>query len=106
MKTNTYTVFVNEPLYTGDHPCIAKNVTINMAIKAMYDARKRYIGDPGNESHGYIVWDQAPETNYADADEVFNMHFSEPNCMLNWQVRQYIKNRRAEIIEETAGGAS
>lgn len=37
MKTNTYSVYVNEPLYTGTHPCIADKVNINIAQRSYDD---------------------------------------------------------------------
>jgi len=100
MKTNTYSVYVNEPLYTGTHPCIAKNVNINTAIKALYDARKKYIKDTeNNESHGYIIWDNAPASDYND-NMVFNMHFDTPHCMLNWEIKRDIKQNREGLLKE------
>jgi hypothetical protein len=101
---NTYSVYVNEPLYTGSHPCKAQGVTINEAIRAIYNARKSYLADREmNESHGYILWDQAPKTDYAWDDQVFNMHFDSPTCLPNWATKREIATNRKTL--ETAAHA-
>jgi hypothetical protein len=98
---NLYSVYVNEPLYYGDHPQLAKNVDVRKAIKALYDARKKYKSDPeNNESHGYIIWENAPAYEESGESMVYNMHFDSPNCDLNWQILRYIAQRREEILDD------
>jgi hypothetical protein len=100
---NLYSVYVNEPLYCGNHPCLAKGVDVRKAIKVLYDARKRYKSDPeNNESHGFIIWENVPEYEGVNS-MVYNMHFDSPNCDLNWQILRYITRRRSEIVEDGKG---